>query len=269
MGVIIDSYKVFNNETIEDDKRTVKVESVYHEENIKSTVLESTGVTKKSQEKTNIEIPKTEADSANETKKESAFEDVHKITDGENKQLGVGIICDGVLKITIHKAQCMENMDIIGKSDPFVEINFKNKKVKSETVKNTQFPEWNFSTQFDIVKNDTDNILVSIFDDAFGKTDFQGYITLSLHEAIRKAGKPAIWHDLIKNTWKGRVSISTEFFCSSHESTNLTSLDIESNKEGHFPLQKEKEKHEDDHKTDSREKGSEGTLHKQERDMVE
>merc|ERR1712025_248390 len=175
-----------------------------------------------------------------------------------------GIIQDGVLKIIIHKAQCMENMDIVGKSDPFVEINFKDKKVKSETVKNTQFPEWNFSTQFDILKSDTDNILVSIFDDDFGKTDFQGYITLSLHEAIRKAGKPAMWHDLIKNTWKGRVSISTEFFCSSHESTNLTGLDIESNKEGHVPIQKEKEKPEDDHKKDSMEKKSEGTLNDQE-----
>merc|ERR1712098_1007350 len=68
---------------------------------------------------------------------------------------------------------------------------------------------------------------------------------------------------------KGRVLISTEFICSSQESTNLTSLDIESNKEGHFPLQKEKERHDDDHKKDSREKGSEGTLHKQERYMVE
>merc|ERR1712106_818363 len=40
----------------------------------------------------------------------------------------------GVLKIIIHKASQLENLDIVGKSDPFVKIKFNELEFKSDSV---------------------------------------------------------------------------------------------------------------------------------------
>merc|ERR1719312_446082 len=82
----------------------------------------------------------------------------------------------GHLKIKIFEAKNLKNTEIIGKSDPYVSIQYEEEIVRSETKKNTLTPSWNWETSVDL-KDFRSDLILTIFDsDKIGKDQKMGSI---------------------------------------------------------------------------------------------
>merc|ERR1712123_479524 len=99
----------------------------------------------------------------------------------------------GQIKISVHKARDIEKRGMFGKADPYVIMTHKDQKAKSKTIKNNYNPEWDFSAKFDIKKEVTEGITISVFDDDIGKDDNLGVKTLDINAIIKSQH--------IKNQW--------------------------------------------------------------------
>merc|ERR1711874_506192 len=90
------------------------------------------------------------------------------------------------------------NKDIIGKSDPFLKIKFRDQELKSQKVRNSLEPEWNFSANL-IISSSKENsdIVIEVYDDDFGKENFIGSYTFPLNQAILDTDKEASWNNLV------------------------------------------------------------------------
>ena len=55
-----------------------------------------------------------------------------------------------LLHVDLVKAKDLAKSDMIGKSDPYAVLKYGNQKDKTPVVKNTQNPEWNHSSDFDL-----------------------------------------------------------------------------------------------------------------------
>merc|ERR1712130_883068 len=89
----------------------------------------------------------------------------------------------GVLTVHVIEASNLLNKDIMGKSDPYVEISFEETKVKSSTVNNSLSPQWNFISNFDVTGDDTSSKF-SVFDADFGKDQLLGSCSISIKDAL-------------------------------------------------------------------------------------
>merc|ERR1711892_186909 len=126
--------------------------------------------------------------------------------DSEEEDL---MIKPGFLKVIIFKAADLVNKDMIGKSDPFLKIKFRDQELKSRKVRNSLEPEWNFSANLIISSsNENSDIVLEVYDDDFGKENFIGSYTFSLKQAINDTDKEAVWYDLV-GCKTGKVSFST------------------------------------------------------------
>merc|ERR1711892_1392178 len=115
----------------------------------------------------------------------------------------------GVLEITVQKASELVNKDMIGKSDPYVKIKFKDQEFKSRKVRNTLEPEWTFSANLIVSSSDENSdIVLEVYDDDFGKENFIGSYTFSLKQAIKDTDKEAVWYDLV-GCKSGKIFFST------------------------------------------------------------
>merc|ERR1711874_234364 len=107
------------------------------------------------------------------------------------------------------KGSELENKDIIGKSDPFLKIKFRDQELKSQKVRNSLEPEWNFSANL-IISSSKENsdIVIEVYDDDFGKENFIGSYTFPLNQAILDTDKEASWNKLV-GCKTGKISFST------------------------------------------------------------
>merc|ERR1712032_1560907 len=83
-------------------------------------------------------------------------------------------IMPGVLTVHVIEASNLKNKDIMGKSDPYVEILFEDTTVKSGTVNNSLSPQWNFISNFDVSGDDSSSIKFNVFDADYGKDQLLG-----------------------------------------------------------------------------------------------
>merc|ERR1711892_1160929 len=119
------------------------------------------------------------------------------------------LIRPGLLKVIVFEASELVNKDMIGKSDPFVKIKFNGQEFKSQKVRNSLNPEWNFSTNLIVKSSDVDSdIVLEVYDDDFGSANFIGSYTFSLQQAITDTDKEATWHNLV-GCKTGKLSFST------------------------------------------------------------
>merc|ERR1711892_1562592 len=126
--------------------------------------------------------------------------------DSEEEDL---MIKPGFLKVIVFKASELVNKDMIGKSDPFLKMKFRDQELKSRKVRNSLEPEWNFSANLIISSsNENSDIVLEVYDDDFGKENFIGSYTFSLKQAINDTDKEAVWYDLV-GCKTGKVSFST------------------------------------------------------------
>merc|ERR1712050_38412 len=128
----------------------------------------------------------------------------------EDTKLDTVDIKPGVLTLTIHKASQLENLDVIGKSDPYVKIKFNDLELTSKTIKNSLEPEWNFSNDFEILENQNKNIDITVYDSDIGKDNIEGSFILPVQEAIKNADKEASWYNLTGSK-SGKLFISSKF----------------------------------------------------------
>merc|ERR1711874_720793 len=119
-------------------------------------------------------------------------------------------IGEGVLSLIIHKASQLENLDTVGKSDPFVKIRFNEIEFKSKTVSNSLEPEWNFSNDFVVSKDQKGSIDITVYDSDVGKDDIEGSYSLPLQEAIKNSHKEGAWYNL-NGSKNGKLLISSKF----------------------------------------------------------
>ena len=116
----------------------------------------------------------------------------------------------GMIQIVVHKAADLVNQEIMGKSDPYVIIKFRGQEFRSQTVRNTINPEWNFSTDLVISEILDSNINIEVFDDDSGLDSCEGILVLSLHDAIKRSSEEGRWYSLT-NCKHGRIFVSCIF----------------------------------------------------------
>ena len=61
------------------------------------------------------------------------------------------------------KTKNLPKTDLIGKSDPYAEVALGDQVYKTPTVKNSQNPEWNFGTDFDLDGNQPTDVELNVF----------------------------------------------------------------------------------------------------------
>ena len=100
---------------------------------------------------------------------------------------------------------------MIGKSDPYAIISHGNQKFKTNTVKNTQNPKWNYDADINVPDQNDDRIKVDIFDsDRIGKDKPLGSAYFDVDEVISKGIIPPAWYPL-KGAKSGAVLMSADF----------------------------------------------------------
>ena len=90
-----------------------------------------------------------------------------------------------MVQLTIHRGTDLVNTDIIGKSDPYVVVKYLDMEFKSETVKNSLNPVWDFVVDLPVYKNKTDDICISVFDKDVDKDDAMGTTVLEVKNLLQ------------------------------------------------------------------------------------
>merc|ERR1712013_479037 len=129
-------------------------------------------------------------------------------------------VAPGILQVVVHKAIDLANQDMIGKSDPYVKLNFQGQEFKSKTINNSLAPEWNFSTDLLISEAFDSYINIEVFDEDYGQDNIEGTASISLSEAISNSKKEGIWYSLT-GCQTGKIFVSTIFTVMSSSTNNL------------------------------------------------
>merc|ERR1711962_41188 len=87
------------------------------------------------------------------------------------------------LFLTVHRGSNLMKTDLVGKSDPYVVIQYGDKKYKSKTINNNQNPTWNFDVELPVQERNKD-IIISVYDEDIGKDDPMGNTTLKIEDLI-------------------------------------------------------------------------------------
>lgn len=87
------------------------------------------------------------------------------------------------LFVKVVKAKDLVAKDVMGSSDPYVEVKVGNAKAKTDVKKQTLKPEWNSVFAFDSKANAAQTVEISVWDkDTVTKDDFLGYIAFEVAE---------------------------------------------------------------------------------------
>merc|ERR1712013_178682 len=116
----------------------------------------------------------------------------------------------GLITVTVHKARDIEKKGMFGKADPYVIMTYGDQKAKSKTIKNNYNPEWEFTAKFNIKKEVTEGIKISVFDDDIGKDDALGMKVLDIAAIQEYQQLKSQWIPL-ESCKSGEVLISAEF----------------------------------------------------------
>merc|ERR1712173_532429 len=116
----------------------------------------------------------------------------------------------GSINLTLHKARKLEKKGAFGKADPYTILSVGKEKFKTETVKNNQNPEWQYTIKFDLTKDTKEEIAVEVFDEDIGKDDRLGDTKIPLREIIQQRNIVNKWIPL-KNCKSGEVFFSAEY----------------------------------------------------------
>lgn len=127
-------------------------------------------------------------------------------------QLEVGA---GTVKLTLHKAQDLKNVQAIGKQDPYVKFSFGKKQAKSRVHNNGgKNPVWGQSLSLSISESDVE-LNLEVWDANTVKDAFIGHINIPRASLLRQS--TAVWYTIFgkgKNADKnrGEVLLAAEFF---------------------------------------------------------
>eukprot|EP00249_Psilotum_nudum_P024799 c29296_g1_i4 orf=458-1945(-) len=84
---------------------------------------------------------------------------------------------EGKLTVTIKGAKDLKNMEMIGKSDPYVEVYVRVLfKFRTRTIKNNLHPEWNETFELDVEDQETQALVLKVFDEDIGHDKSLGVV---------------------------------------------------------------------------------------------
>ena len=137
-------------------------------------------------------------------------------SDNKNKKkpsIGAnGSLPEGVVHLELVKAKDLDDGDKKSKSDPYAVLKFGKQKAKTNTIKNTQNPQWNFSTDFNVPDGKDKAISVEVLDnDRFGRDKSLGKLELEVGDLVGDAGAgEGRWYPL-DGSKSGQVFIASDF----------------------------------------------------------
>jgi Ca2+-dependent lipid-binding protein len=96
---------------------------------------------------------------------------------------------EGSLHVDLIKARNLVKSDVIGKSDPYAILKFGKQKQKTNTINNTQDPQWDHHAEFKVPDSGADKLLVEVFDaDKLGKDKSLGKAEINISDLTADAG---------------------------------------------------------------------------------
>ena len=143
---------------------------------------------------------------------------VHCSGTPERKESKIGISVNpddahnlGKIHLGLIAAKDLVKSDLVGKSDPYAMLSHGNQKFKTDTIKNTQNPEFNYDALFNVPDNGDNTIKIDLLDsDRFGKDKSLGKLDLDVDDIMTKGIMPPTWFPL-KGTKSGQVLVSADF----------------------------------------------------------
>ena len=125
--------------------------------------------------------------------------------------LADGDIPEGVMHFDLVKAKDLDNEDKKGKSDPYAVIKYGKQKAKTNTIKNTLNPQWNFSSDFKVPDGKDKTLSIEILDnDRFGRDKSLGKLDLDIGELLNNDLSDGKWYPL-DGSKAGQVFIASDF----------------------------------------------------------
>ena len=119
-------------------------------------------------------------------------------------------IAEGILQLTIHCGESLTNKEVFGKSDPYVMVEYDNKKHRSESVKNNLNPKFEFVVSLIVNKDSSDEIYINMFDEDIGKDDALGFAVLNVGDLIRQNADIRVVE--LMNVKSGEIHFSSSFY---------------------------------------------------------
>lgn len=96
----------------------------------------------------------------------------------------------GKLTITIEKANDLKNMELIGKSDPYVVVYIRPLfKVKTKTIDDNLNPIWNETCELIVEDKETQSLIIEVFDEDVGEDERLGIAKVRLIELEAETSK--------------------------------------------------------------------------------
>merc|ERR1711915_576077 len=117
----------------------------------------------------------------------------------------------GVAYINLIKAKELIKSDMVGKSDPYAILSYGKQKDKTKVIKNTQEPQWNHRTKFNVPDGDSRTFKIEVFDsDKIGKDKSLGKLSLDLTDVLTMNKTEGKWFPL-DGVKSGKVLLSSDF----------------------------------------------------------
>merc|ERR1740128_1455228 len=151
----------------------------------------------------------------------------------------------GSLKLNVHKATCLGNKDMIGKSDPYAVIEYGKQKSESKTIKNNLNPGWEHEVILDLDKDNAENITITVYDKDIGKDDVLGNVTFPVKDILNKA-MTSHQEFTLKDCKSGKISVSYNLLNQTREETEpvektIIIVDEKKSSDERKPMSAEKE----------------------------
>ena len=127
---------------------------------------------------------------------------------------------NGKLKVKVIKAKELIKADLIGKSDPYVQIGYGQQKFKTPTVKNSQEPKWDYELELDVPENNLTEVKFEVFDaDKIGKDKSLGIVRIDIGELAALHDAQGRWYSLT-GVKSGKILLSADFIESDGDHQN-------------------------------------------------
>ena len=116
----------------------------------------------------------------------------------------------GQMRLTVHRAKNLAKKGMFGKADPYVMIKYGSEKHQSQSVKNSQNPEWQFKADLTITDSQGNMIILEVYDEDYGKDDPMGVATLDISKFSENTQFNEKWISLM-NCKSGELLISAQY----------------------------------------------------------
>merc|ERR550532_3530627 len=124
---------------------------------------------------------------------------------------GDGVPGPGHINLNIHGAKDLVKKDLIGKSDPYAVLSYGDIQHKSNPVKNSQNPSWDFQAQLPVDENSPDKFRIEVFDkDKIGKDKLLGHADFDIPSIADGQNLDRHWVPL-DGVKSGQIQVSAEY----------------------------------------------------------